>query len=172
MFFLIAFVMGLGAGSSVLIGQAYGKGDHERVRAIAGATLALSLVFGLVIAVVGGIFASELMIALQHARRHHRTATEYARIMMITMPAFFIFLLATSILRGVGDAVTPLWTLAFSTFIGLIVTPAFIDGWFGLPKLGVASAAVASLVSLICRWPGSPGTCFARSTNWRRRVRC
>lgn len=149
MFFFIAFVMGLGAGSSVLIGQAYGKGDHERVRAIAGATMALSIVFGLVIALFGGLFASELMIALRTPADIIGPATEYARIMMITMPAFFIFLLATSILRGVGDAVTPLWTLAFSTFIGLIVTPAFISGWFGLPKLGVAAAAVASLVSLI-----------------------
>jgi putative MATE family efflux protein len=148
MFFFIAFVMGLGAGSSVLIGQAYGKGDHDRVRSIAGATIALSLVFGVVIAIFGGLFASELMHGLQTPADIIDDATNYARIMMISMPAFFVFLLATSILRGVGDAVTPLWTLAFSTFIGLIVTPAFISGWFGLPQLGVASAAVASLVSL------------------------
>lgn len=149
MFFFIAFVMGLGAGSSVLIGQAYGKGDHERVRAITGATIALSLVFGLVIAVLGGLFASELMHWLQTPADIVEDATDYARIMLIAMPVFFVFLLATSILRGVGDAVTPLWTLAFSTAIGLIVTPALISGWFGLPKLGVASAAVASLVSLV-----------------------
>ena len=69
--------------------------------------------------------------------------------MLIAMPVFFVFLLATSILRGVGDTVTPLWTLLVSTVVGLIVTPALIAGWFGLPKLGVASAAVASLVSLV-----------------------
>jgi putative MATE family efflux protein len=149
MFFFIAFVMGLGAGASILIGQAFGKGDLERVRAIAGASLALALVFGLIIAIFGGIYASELMIALQTPADIVVEAAKYARIMMIAMPAFFVFLLATSILRGVGDAVTPLWTLAFSTFIGLIVTPAFIAGWFGLPKLGVASAAIASLISLI-----------------------
>ncbi len=149
MFFFIAFVMGLGAGASVLIGQAYGKGDMTRVRSIAGATLAISLVFGLVIAILGGIFAGPLMVALQTPADIVGDATEYARIMMITMPAFFVFLLATSILRGVGDAVTPLWTLALSTGIGLLVTPALIQGSFGLPRLGVASAAVASLVSLI-----------------------
>ena len=149
LFFFIAFVMGLGTAASILIGQSYGKGDHDRVRAIAGATLALSLVFGVVIAIFGGIYASELMIALQTPPDIVVEATKYARIMMITMPAFFAFLLATSILRGVGDAITPLWTLAFLTFVGLIVTPAFIAGWFGLPKLGVAAAAVASLVSLV-----------------------
>ena len=148
MFFLMAFVIGLGAGASVLIGQAYGKGDLEMVRKIAGASLAVALVFGLFVAVLGGIQAEPLMVALQTPPDIIRDATDYARIMMISMPVFFVFLLATSILRGVGDAVTPLWTLALSTGVGLLVTPMLILGQFGLPKMGVASAAAASLVSL------------------------
>lgn len=148
MFFLMAFVIGLGAGASVLIGQAYGKGDFEKVRMIAGASLALAIVFGLAPAVLGGILAEPLMIALQTPPDIIHDATEYARIMMLAMPVFFVFLLATSILRGVGDAVTPLWTLALSTGVGLLVTPALILGEFGLPKMGVASAAYASLISL------------------------
>lgn len=148
-FFFMAFVIGLGAGASVMIGQAFGKGDMERVRAVAGAALTLALMFGATIAVLGGLFAPQLMVALQTPPDILKDATGYARIMMISMPAFFIFLLYTSILRGVGDTVTPLWTLIVSTTIGLIVTPAFVAGWFGLPKLGVASAAVASLVSLV-----------------------
>lgn len=147
-FFFMAFVIGLGAGASVLIGQAFGRGDMERVRAIAGSSLMLAIVFGTVIAVAGGFFAPQLMIALLTPPDIIHEATAYARIMMISMPAFFLFLLATSILRGVGDATTPLWTLLVSTAIGLIVTPALVAGWFGLPKLGVTSAAVASLVSL------------------------
>ena len=148
-FFFMAFVIGLGAGASVMIGQAYGRGDMERVRAVAGAALMLAMVFGTVIAVLGGLFAPQLMVALQTPHDILGPATDYARIMMISMPAFFLFLLVTSILRGVGDTMTPLWTLLVSTVIGLIVTPAFVAGWFGLPKLGVASAAVASLVSLV-----------------------
>jgi putative MATE family efflux protein len=69
--------------------------------------------------------------------------------MLLQMPLLFVFLLATSILRGVGDAVTPLWTLAFSTVVGLIITPTLIAGSFGLPKMGVASAAVASVFAFL-----------------------
>jgi len=148
LFFFIAFVMGLGAGASILIGQAWGKGDVEQVRAIAGASLALALVFGLVVSVLGGLFAGPLMIALRTPDNIISPATEYARIMLISMPLLFVFLLATSILRGVGDAVTPLWTLALSTGVGLLITPALITGAFGLPQLGVVSAAWASLGSL------------------------
>ncbi|HEV7690941.1 MAG TPA: MATE family efflux transporter [Hyphomonadaceae bacterium] len=149
MFFFISFVMGLGTGATVLIGQAFGRKDMERVRAVAGSVLALAISIGLFIAIVGGAFAGHLMAALQTPADIIEDATNYARIMMITMPVFFVFILSTSILRGVGDAVTPLWVLVVSTSVGLLITPAFIAGWFGLPKLGVASAAVASLISLV-----------------------
>lgn len=148
MFFMMAFVIGLGAGASVLIGQAFGKGNIEKVRTIAGASLALAILFGMIPAVFGSILAEPLMLALRTPPDIVVEATAYARIMMLSMPVFFVFILATSVLRGVGDAVTPLWTLALSTGVGLLVTPALILGSFGLPQLGVASAAVASLVSL------------------------
>ena len=149
MFFFISFIIGLGAGSSVLIGQAWGARATSKVKTIAGTTLMLTLIGGCVIAVGGGLFARQLMVALATPPNVLDAATNYARIMMITMPATFTFLLATSMMRGVGDTVTPLWALAISTLIGLIVTPALIRGWFGLPQLGVASAAVASTVSSI-----------------------
>ena len=43
MLFLISFVMGLGSGASVLIGQAWGAKQPERVRAIAGTTLTVGV---------------------------------------------------------------------------------------------------------------------------------
>jgi putative MATE family efflux protein len=76
-------------------------------------------------------------------------ATGYARIMMIAIPATFAFILLTSMMRGVGDTMTPLFALAFSTAIGLVVTPALIQGWLGLPRLGVASAAYASAIASV-----------------------
>jgi putative MATE family efflux protein len=149
MFFFIAFIIGLGSGSSVLIGQAWGAGERDKVKTIAGTTLTVALLGGLVIAVLGGFFTRDLMIALATPPNVLDAATSYARIMMIAMPATFAFLLAASMMRGVGDSVTPLFALAVSTVIGLIVTPSLIQGWFGLPKLGVASAAVAAAVSSV-----------------------
>src|SRR5450830_1274616 len=64
MFFFIAFIIGLGSGSSVLIGQAWGAGERDKVKTIAGTTLTVALLGGLVIAVLGGFFTRDLMIAL------------------------------------------------------------------------------------------------------------
>jgi len=148
MFFFIAFAMGISMGTTVLIGQAYGAKNMERVRQIAGAALALILTGGMVVAVLGGTFAGPLMAFLQTPEDIRADAVSYARIMLIAMPVMFVFILWTSILRGVGDAVTPLWTLTVSTGTGLLITPALIAGWGGLPKMGVASAAIAAFVSI------------------------
>ena len=52
-FFFIALVIGLGAGASVLIGQAWGAREIHMVKAITGATLTLGALVGLVAAEIG-----------------------------------------------------------------------------------------------------------------------
>lgn len=149
MLFLLSFVLGLGTGSSVLIGQAWGAKNLERVRAVAGTTLTVGFFGGLVIAALGGLFAPALLRALATPADILADATAYSRIMLLSMPGFFLFMIVTSILRGVSDMVTPLKALLVSTLVGLIVTPALIQGWLGLPRLGVTSAAYASVTSFI-----------------------
>ncbi|WP_430641840.1 MATE family efflux transporter [Bradyrhizobium macuxiense] len=147
MFFFIAFVIGLSAGASVMIGQAWGAREPERVKAVAGTTMTVTLLLAIAIAIFGGLFTRPLLIALATPPDVLDAAVSYARIMMIFMPVTFAFLLLTAMMRGVGDTVTPLIALTVSTAVGLVVTPALIRGWLGLPMLGVASAAVASAVS-------------------------
>jgi MATE family, multidrug efflux pump len=147
MFFFVAFVMGLSSGATVLIGQAWGAGEPGKVRAVAGATLTVALLCATTIALFGGLFSRPLLIALATPPDILEEASTYARIMMITMPLTFVFILLTAMLRGVGDTMTPLLALTISTAVGLAVTPALIRGWLGLPRLGVASAAWASAAS-------------------------
>jgi putative MATE family efflux protein len=149
MFFFVAFVIGLGAGASVLIGQAWGAGETDRLKSVAGTALAVALLIAVAIALLGGVFSRQLMIALATPPDILDDASAYARIMMMTMPATFIFILWTSTMRGVGDTITPLWALSLSTVIGLALTPALIRGWLGLPPLGVASVAWASAASTV-----------------------
>jgi putative MATE family efflux protein len=148
-FMLISFMIGLGMGASVLIGQAWGAKEPERVRAIAATTLTVGVLAGLVVALFGGIWTEDVLRALGTPPDILVDAVANARVTMLTAPAMFVFLLITSMQRGVGDTKTPLKTLAISTGVGLVLTPAFIKGWLGLPQLGVASAAVASAIGLV-----------------------
>ena len=153
MFFLFAFVMGLSTGATVLIGQAHGAGEQGRIKLIVGTTLAIGLLLSISIALIGGIFSRQLMMMLATPPDILDEASAYARIMLLTMPLGFIFLLMTAMIRGVGDALTPLLALALSTAIGLILTPMLIRGSFGLPAAGITSpawaAATANALTLI-----------------------
>ena len=147
LFFFIAFVIGLGSGAAVLIGQAWGAKKPDAVKTVAGTTLSVGLVAGAVVALLGGPFAHALLRRLGTPADILGDATLYASVMLYAMPGLFVFLLATAMMRGVGDTRTPLRTLLLSTAIGLVLTPSFIRGWFGLPQLGVASGAVATTIA-------------------------
>jgi putative MATE family efflux protein len=149
LFFLISFIIGLASGSTVLIGQAFGAKNELKVKQIAGTTMTVTFLSGIVVAIIGAVFTKQIMSVLGVPANILETSTAYGRIIFIGMPGFFVFLIATSILRGVGDTVTPLVSLVISILVGLVVTPAFILGWGGLPRLGVLSAAVAFIVGFL-----------------------
>lgn len=144
-FFFIALVIGLGAGAGVLIGQAWGAREAHRVKAIAGATLLLGVLIGLLAAVLGSVFARQALQGLGTPADVLDDAVAYAHVMMWILPSMLVFVLFTQLLRGVSDTVSPLLALMVSTSVGLALTPALIRGWFGLPQLGIQSAAFASL---------------------------
>jgi putative MATE family efflux protein len=148
-FFLISLVIGVGAGASVLIGQAWGAHEVHKVKAIAGTALALGLVLGVCVALVGGVFTAGLLHLLRTPPSVLPEAVGYARLMMFAMPGLMVFILSTQLMRGVGDTVTPLFALIVSTATSCLLTPAFIRGWAGLPMLGVTSAAAASIGSFV-----------------------
>jgi len=144
-FFFIALVIGLGAGAGVLIGQAWGAREAHMVKAIAGATLLLGVLIGLLAAVLGSVFARQGLQGLGTPADVLDDAVAYAHVMMWILPSMLVFVLFTQLLRGVSDTVSPLLALIVSTSVGLALTPALIRGWFGLPQLGIQSAAFAGL---------------------------
>lgn len=147
--FMISFLVGLASGASILIGQAWGAKNLEKIKQINGTVLSVTFVAGIVVAVLGALFSRQLMQLLGAPANILDLATDYTRIMFIGMPGFFIFMIITSMLRGVGDTVTPLIALTLSIVGGLIVTPGLILGWFGLPPLGIAAAAVAFILGFM-----------------------
>ncbi|CAI8811689.1 putative MATE family efflux protein [Pseudomonas frederiksbergensis] len=145
-FFFIALVIGLGAGAGVLIGQAWGAREPHLVKAIAGSTLLLGAMIGLVAAVLGSVFARPALQGLGTPGDVLDDAVAYAHVMMWILPSLLVFVLFTQLLRGVSDTLSPLLALVVSTCVGLALTPALILGWLGLPPMGIQSAAWAGLV--------------------------
>lgn len=149
MFFLLAFVIGLSAGSTVLVGQAWGAKDVERVRSIVGSTLYMTLIGGSFIAFLGVVFAKPILLLLGVDPDIMHLSLPYVRWMLAGSPVLFVYIIYTSILRGVGDSVTPLIALGLTSLTGLIITPVLIAGRYGFPELGIIGPAIASIIGYI-----------------------
>jgi putative MATE family efflux protein len=146
-FLLFSFLIGIASGSTVLIGQAYGARDEHKVKKVAGTVLGATMLFAIITAVIGTLIAPWMLERLGTPAVILQQADAYTRVVFLTAPVLFPYLVYTTFLRGVGDSQTPLWFLIVSTVLSVFFTPAFIQGWFGLPHLGVVSAAVSGTIA-------------------------
>ncbi|MEF7557503.1 MATE family efflux transporter [Bacillus thuringiensis] len=148
-FLLVSFVIGIGSGSSILIGQAFGARNEERLKATVGTTLTFTFIIGVILAIVGNVFALNIMRLMGTPDNIIDMSVHYARILFISMPVLFLYFSYTTFIRGTGDSKTPFYFLIVSTVLNIILLPILIFGWLGIPKLGVYGAAYASVISTI-----------------------
>ncbi|EJT18757.1 MULTISPECIES: MATE family efflux transporter [Bacillus] len=148
-FLLVSFVIGIGSGSSILIGQAFGAHNEERLKAIVGTTLTFTFIIGVILAIVGNVFALNIMRLMGTPENIIDMSVHYARILFISMPVLFLYFSYTTFIRGTGDSKTPFYFLIVSTVLNIMLLPILIFGWVGIPKIGVYGAAYASVISTI-----------------------
>src|SRR5579862_7546051 len=146
-FLLFSFVFGVSSGASVLVGQAFGARDMHKVKRIAGTVLGAALYLGIIVAVIGILASTAVLSWLRTPPDIIAASDAYARVIFLVMPVFFVYFVYATLLRGTGDSTTPFYALIVSALLAIVVTPLFILGWFGLPKLGVVSPAVAGLIA-------------------------
>ncbi|RKG30705.1 MATE family efflux transporter [Acinetobacter tianfuensis] len=146
LFCLMAFVIGLSAGATVLVGQAWGAKNIDKVKGVVGSTLFMTLIGGTLIAFLGVIFAQHILLALGTDPEVLHLSVPYVQWMLAGSPLLFIYIIYTSILRGVGDSTTPLIASGMTIITGLIITPVLIMGKFGFPKLGIVGPAIATTI--------------------------
>ena len=149
LFCLMAFVIGLSAGATVVVGQAWGAKNVEKVRCVVGSTLFMTLIGGSIIALLGVLFAEHILLALGTDPDVMHLSLPYVQWMLAGSPLLFIYIIYTSILRGVGDSTTPLIASGMTILIGVFITPVLIAGYFGFPKMGIVAPAIATIVGYL-----------------------
>jgi putative MATE family efflux protein len=142
-FTIIALVIGIGGGASVVISQYFGANDKESVKKAVDTLNIFLLVTGLVISVTGIMFSRWIFTLLQLPDELMESATTYLNIYLMGMLVFFGFNSITSILRGVGDSKNPLYYLIVATVLNIGLDILFVLGF----KWGIAGAAWATVVS-------------------------
>ncbi|MGE7771027.1 MATE family efflux transporter [Viridibacillus arvi] len=146
-FFLITFAVGIGSGSSILIGQSYGGGEMAKMKEVVGVTLAFTIVISVVGAIFGSVFTGDILKWMGTPKNILDESVEYAQILFITLPITFLNMVYTTFMRGVGDSKTPFYFLIVSVILNILLLPILIFGWLGLPEYGLNGAAYAAVIS-------------------------
>ena len=135
--------LGLSTGANVLASHYLGARDDERVSRTVHTSVFLSIISGLLLTLVGCLFADDLLEMMQTPPEVLGLSALYLRIYFIGMTAMLIYNLGSSILRAKGDTKRPLAYLTFSGAINVVLNLIFVI----LFKMDVAGVALATVIS-------------------------
>lgn len=151
---LVNMFMGLSVGSNVLVSRFYGAGKEEDMRETVQTSMIFSVAAGLVLAVIGNVFAKPLLHFMGSPDDVINLAALYMKIYFAGMPAFLLYNYGSAILRAIGDTKRPLIFLSIAGVLNIVLNLIFVIV-FDMSVAGVALATVISqCVSavLLVRW--------------------
>ena len=135
--------LGLSTGANVLASHYMGAEDNDRVSKTVHTSLLLSIVSGLIMTVVGVVFADKLLMLMDTPAEVIDLSALYLRIYFAGMVAMMIYNFGSSLLRSKGDTKRPLYYLTFSGIINVVLNLIFVI----FLKMDVAGVALATVIS-------------------------
>ena len=140
---LIGFFMFISTGAGVVIAQFFGAGDLSKMKKAIHNSIALTLVIGVVLTVIGLVFNDPILKAIGVPSDVFSEASTYLSIYFWSLIFVMIYNMGSGILRSVGDSKRPLYFLIFSSIINIVLDFLFVKN-FGF---GVAGAGYATLIA-------------------------
>lgn len=140
---LIALIVGISMGGTIIISQYFGAKDYVNVKKAVDTLFIFVIIASIIISVAGLILSSTIFRLLKLPEEVLPEATLYLNIYFSGLILMFGYNAVAAVLRGLGDSKTPLYFLIFSTIINLSLDVLFVVvfGW------GIASVAAATVIS-------------------------
>lgn len=142
-FLLVSFFTGVSMGSGVIIARYFGAKDAEKVSKAMHTNIALGIVSGIILTIVGVTATPYLLRLMKTDPEVLPQAIEYFRYYFMGGLALVMYNMCRGILNAVGDSRRPLYYLIFSSILNIILDILFV----GVCHFGVWSAALATVIS-------------------------
>lgn len=142
-FTLIALIIGIATGGTIVISQFFGAKNFSKVKRAIDTIFIAMAIFSVLLTVVGISFAEPIFRLMKLPEELIPTATTYFTIYTSGLVVFFGYNVVAAILRGLGDSTTPLYFLILSTILNIALDLLFIVklGW------GIEGAAFATIIA-------------------------
>ena len=140
---LVSLFMGLSIGTNVLVARYQGAKDDKSVSDTVHTSIALGIVGGLILLIVGVVATRPLLEMMATPEDVIDQSTLYMRILFFGMPLNLILNFGAAILRAIGDTKRPLYYLTIAGIINVILNILLVTVF----SLGVAGVAIATVIS-------------------------
>lgn len=146
---MIAVAAGTGVGVNSLLSRYLGEKRPEEANTIGKNGIFLAILSFLVFAILG-FFGSRLFFAVQTKDQTIiEQGTIYLQIVTVFSIGIFMQIVFERLLQSTGRTFYNMLTQGIGAIINIILDPIFIFGLCGMPKMGVAGAAIATVVGQI-----------------------
>lgn len=135
--------IGIALGANVVIANAIGRGDHETVSRAVHTSIVASVLGGLLITILGELFAVSVLEMLNVPEEVLPLAAKYMRIYLIGMPVILLYNFESAIFRSAGDTKTPLAALAISGVLNVLLNLFFVI----VMRMTVEGVAIATVTA-------------------------
>jgi len=164
------FCMGIGMGASVLVARYFGMRDNSALKKTVAIMLRLCLGLSVLFCVGTLLFPSLIMKIYISKPLIVGYGATYLRYSVISYFLLGLSLTCTIVLRNVGQVRIPLYTSVGAFFINVGANYIFIFGKLGIPKMGVAGAAIGTLIARIFEFAVICGYLFFKDTKINFRI--
>mgnify|MGYP000056607074 CR=1 FL=1 len=164
---IMNFAFGMNNGLALTVSRYFGAGDESGIRRAVGWMVTLSAAVSLVLTGCSLLGRDALLTVLQVPAQAWDGASAYLTVILLGIPLTMAYNMEAALLRAIGNSLTPLYFLLFSTVLNIGLDIAFM----GPLQLGVGGAAAATVVAqgisaVLCGWyiiRNYPALHFARN---------
>lgn len=157
---IINFVNGMTLGFSVPMARFYGGKRYERLKKAFALTVAMGLFLCVVLVSFAQLFMDGLLEFMKIEEALRADAKNYCVVLIYGMFFTFAYNLGASVLRALGNSLTPLLMLVCSSILNVVLDIYFIDslklGVFGAGLATVIAQAVSAVLCLVYLWKKYP----------------
>lgn len=146
---IVSCFVGMGVGINSGISRRLGEKKHREAELVAEHGFLVAIILSLLAAVLGGVFSNTFARMFTDNPEIIQGCTDYLLIVTVFSFGSIITQAGFSTLQGSGDMIQPMIGQLIGAVLNIILDPIMIFGLLGFPALGVAGAAIATVVGQI-----------------------
>lgn len=143
---IYSIAIGMSMAATAMIARRVGEGKPEAAAVAAVQSIGIVVVMSVIFAVVGFVFAEDILRLMGAEESVVQSGRNYTRILFSTNIVIMLLFLLNGIFRGAGDALYAMAALWIANIINIILDPLLIFGIGPFPEMGVTGAAVATSI--------------------------